>query len=105
MSHQIAMRLEHVARRELNTEYGGYGYVAHADYIEMVGGAYHVVIAVLAPYYKDAEKQDREKISGFIEKYRELGDKRIRESKSEFEKMTDELKELIEGLKSKESSR
>ena len=98
MSHQLSIELEHLARRVLKTGWGGYGHVAHADYIDMPGGAFHVVLAVLSPYYQKADDDKRSLINEFIDKYRELSDKRVREKHEEVKKMTSELKNLIEEL-------
>jgi hypothetical protein len=101
MSHQISIHLEQIARRTLKTDWGGFGHVAHADYIDMAGGAFHVVIAVLAPFYKEASKEDKAKISEFIEKYRDLSDKRVREEPEKVKKLVDDLDGLTRELESR----
>ena len=96
--HQISIELESIARRVLKTERGGYGHVAHADYIDIQGGAFHVIISVLAPCYKNATEEERAKIDEFIEKYRDLSDKKVGEEFDLVRTMTDELKQLTREL-------
>lgn len=98
MSHSISLDLEHVVRRVLKTDMGGFGHVAHADYIDMKGGAFNAIIAVLAPCYQDASSSDRAVVDEFIEKYRDLSDKKVSEVSTTVREMIDELKELVKRL-------
>lgn len=75
MYHSKSISLEHVARSALNLQNRGglYG-VIDADYIDQVGNAFTVLIASLAPYYKDGSPETVQKISEFLKKYYYLGD-------------------------------
>ncbi|MDR4936044.1 hypothetical protein RGU11_06645 [Rossellomorea marisflavi] len=98
MRHLISMELENLARRVLKTGRGGFGHVASADYIDMPGGAFHVVISVLAPFYKDANDEYKAKISGIIHEYRDLSDKRVTEDPEKVKKLVDDLERITSEL-------
>lgn len=97
MSHHQSIELEMLARRVLGTLQGGFGHVAHADYIDMQGGVFHVILSVLAPFYKNSSDNMRIEIDNFIDKYRDISDKREREIDNT-EIIIDELKELVDKL-------
>jgi hypothetical protein len=101
INHQISMRLEMAARSALNLQGRGalYG-VIDADYIDQVGNAFTVLVAALAPYYKDSENEVQARIEGFLERYSFLD-----ESDGEREQYSNgvdhaatELRELIREL-------
>lgn len=101
INHQISMRLEMAARSALNIQSRGalYG-VVDADYIDSVGNAFTVLVAAVAPYYKDSNKEIQAVIEQFLEKYSFLDD-----SDGELEKYSEgvdsaatELRKLIKEL-------
>ncbi|MEE8670444.1 hypothetical protein AABM27_03510 [Heyndrickxia faecalis] len=98
INHQVSLRLEMAARKALNVNSRGalYG-VVDADYIDQVGNAFTVLVAALAPYYKDASSEVQTRIETFLEKYSFLDDQDI--SKNEYsegvEKAATELRELL----------
>lgn len=98
MSNRISFDLEGLVRRALNTGWGGLGGIAKADYIDMDGGAFHAIIAALAPYYKDAGSDTQAEISNFIHKYRFLSTERVRDHKEDARELIRELDSLLDKL-------
>jgi hypothetical protein len=101
INHQISIQLEMAARSALNLQGRGalYG-VIDADYIDRVGNAFTVLVAALAPYYKDSTPEVQSRIEEFLERYSFLDDPDV-----EIEQYSDgvaraatELRELIRDL-------
>lgn len=98
IDHQISMRLEMAGRSALGLEgRGGLYGVIDADYIDVVGNAFTVLIASLAPYYKTGDSDVKNKIDSFLEKYNYLSDKDGDKSKYSkgVEESAKELRQLV----------
>lgn len=74
-NHFNSIRLETVCRSALNVNSRGalHGMV-DADYIDIVGNALSVIAMALAPYYKNANAENRQRIEEFLNEFSHLGD-------------------------------
>lgn len=98
MSHHTSVELESLVRRALNTGWGGFGHVAHADHIDLEGGAYVAMIACLAPYYKESGNETKGRISDFIDRWRFLEKEKVRDKVDEVKTLVKELRVLLDEL-------
>jgi len=101
MYHKISLKLEFYARRALNLKNrGAMNGVIDADYIDKVGNAFTVLIASVAPYYKDGSPDEIQQIGGFLKKFRYLDNHELNEEKyfSGVKESAEELRKLIDKL-------
>jgi NADPH-dependent curcumin reductase CurA len=96
--HFSAIRLENAARRALGLDgRGGMAGVIDADFIDYGKGAFTVICAALAPYYKGANPEQVQMINAFIDKHYEL--KGVPDNYDELvKKAAEELNQLLDKL-------
>lgn len=101
MARENAMSLERICRHSLNYEdRGALNGLIDADQINSVGGAYYVLAATLAPYFKDGDSNQREQINNFLNTYYSLSDKDLEyeEYNTILGQADDSLRELLAEL-------
>lgn len=100
-NHFNSIRLENVCRSALNVDSRGalYGMV-DADFIDRVGNALPVIAMSVAPYYRNATSEDRQRIEDFLESFSHLGDENYdrNEYSSEVARAAEELRALLRTL-------
>lgn len=100
-NHQVSMKLEMAARSALGVQgRGALHGVIDADYIDRIGNAFTVLVAAVAPYYKESENENRALIESFLERYSFLGELDIeREKYTEgVDSAATDLRELVKTL-------
>jgi len=97
-NHQISMSLETAARKALSVQGRGVLHgVIDADYIDIIGNAFTVLIAAVSPYYKEADAENRAEIESFLDKYSFLGESDVERDRytEGVDSAATELRELI----------